>query len=233
MEWAERRCECSGDNCSHHRGGARCKKGLRGDDWKIYWRRAEVGATRDNVRAWCLTCFGNNFDVPTEAVALLSSDIAGYALLLQEDRRRAITTRSVLRDAADRVANEHRGRVVGVRMDDDLLFEFKSCAHALDAARHLPSVFDEMSKRLGLPDSELCGAIHHGEVSRWRSGLLVGEAVRVVAGLKELAGSSQLILTEPAVQGLKSGQDALLPLEDPAAIEIEVTGKLYSVPLAG
>ena len=58
---ASRRCECVSDQCRHHRNGKRCPKGLRPDDWKVYYRRESAGAKLWNLEAWCLTCFDNNF----------------------------------------------------------------------------------------------------------------------------------------------------------------------------
>jgi hypothetical protein len=59
---AGRRCECQSGNCRHHRKGGRCPRGLRGDQWKIYYRTSRAGLIRWNLEAWCLTCFDNNFD---------------------------------------------------------------------------------------------------------------------------------------------------------------------------
>ena len=87
MEQAGRRCECTGANCRHHLSGARCKRGLRGDQWKVFWRTEDGGLNRENIQAWCLECFANNFEVPREQVALLATEIFGYARLLEEDRR--------------------------------------------------------------------------------------------------------------------------------------------------
>ena len=61
---ASRRCECQGPNCKHHRKGGRCKNGLRGWDWKIYWRTEGGAAQAWNLEAWCNTCFDNNFPKP-------------------------------------------------------------------------------------------------------------------------------------------------------------------------
>ena len=58
---AERRCECVSKNCRHHRPGARCPKGLRPGQWKIYYRTESAGAALWNLEAWCMQCFENNF----------------------------------------------------------------------------------------------------------------------------------------------------------------------------
>jgi class 3 adenylate cyclase len=199
MEQAGRRCECSGKNCRHHLSGARCKRGLRGDEWKVYWRSENGGATRGNIEAWCLPCFANNYEAPRETVALLASEIVGYAHLADEDERRAITLKSVLRDMAARAAEEYRGRLVFDRLDDDILAEFPTSKDAVNAVMSLCSRFREMVLRLDLPVPDLSGAIHCGEVTRWRNGLLAGEAVDLMASMRTIAGVGQIVLTEPAV----------------------------------
>ena len=64
LERSGRRCECRSANCRHHRRGGRCTHGLRGDQWKIYWRTDGAGGKHWNLEAWCLECFANNFAVP-------------------------------------------------------------------------------------------------------------------------------------------------------------------------
>ena len=208
LEWAERRCECTGSNCRHHLRDRRCKKGLRGDQWKVYWRKEDGGATRENVSAWCLSCFANNFEVPRETVALFAPEIAGYARMLEEDPRRAVTVRSVLRDAAREAARKGRGRMVLDRWDDDILVEMPSSRDAIEAARALNAGFQALSDRLDLSAAPLLGAIHLGEVTRWRNGLLVGDALDVALSLRAMAPVGQILVTEPVVQELR-GTEAL------------------------
>lgn len=230
MEQAGRRCECAGDRCRHHLRGARCKRGLRGDDWKVYWRTEGGGATRDNIEAWCLECFSNNFDVPSESVALLATEIAGYGRLMEEDRRRAITLKSVLRDAADLAAREHGGRLVLDRLDDDVLVEFPTSRDAVASARTLSEGFRRLAERLDLEAPDICGAIHCGEVTRWRSGLLAGDAVDIMASIRSLAGIGQIVVTEPAVASLK-GSVELEPIEPDGASELPAVGGFWALGL--
>jgi hypothetical protein len=61
LERSGRRCECLSEKCRHHRKGSRCPKGLRGNEWKIYYRTEAAGANLWNLEAWCLTCFKNNY----------------------------------------------------------------------------------------------------------------------------------------------------------------------------
>jgi class 3 adenylate cyclase len=189
LEQAGRRCECTGKDCRHHLHGARCKRGLRGDEWKVFWRTERGGATRDNIEAWCLECFANNFAVPRETVSLLASDIVGYARLIEEDRWRAIT-----------------------------------------AARALRSSFEELVLRLDLPIPELCGAIHCGEVTRWRNGLLAGDAVEITMSVRGLAGVGRIVLTEPAAAPLR-GKVELEPIAEDAAIELPPVGRIWALRL--
>lgn len=227
---AGRRCECTGKNCRHHLRGARCKRGLRGDQWKVYWRSENGGATRDNIEAWCLECFSNNFEAPRETVALLAADIVGYADLMTENRRRAITLKSVLRDAADRVAQGHRGRVVLDRLDDDILVEFPTSGDAVDAAMNIRSGFQELADRLDLPVPELCGAIHFGEVTRWRNGILAGEAVDVTVSVRTIAGLGQIIITGSAAELLK-GKVELDPITEAGDVDLPPVGGFWSLRL--
>jgi hypothetical protein len=211
IEQADKRCECSGKSCRHHLKGARCKRGLRGDQWKVYWRREGGGVTRDNIQAWCLECFANNFAIPLETVALLALDIVGYAGLLADDHWRAITLKSALRDAARRAATEHGGDIVLNRAEDEVLLEFPASQDAVDAARALRSYFRDLVLRLNLDLPEICGAVHCGEVTRWRNGLLVGDAVAIATSLRDRAGLGQLLLTGPAAEPL-SGRAELEPV---------------------
>lgn len=226
MEQAGRRCECVGKNCRHHFRGARCKHGLRGDQWKVFWRTENGGATRENIEAWCLECFVTNFEVPSETVALLSIDIVGYVRLIEEDRRRAVTLKSVLRDAADHAAREHSGRIVLGRLDDDILFELATSRAAVETARSLCSGFRELARRLNLPIPELCGAIHSGEVTRWRNGLLVGDAVEITKAVLSIAGLGQILLTGPAAAPLR-GKVELEPIAKDATMQLPPVGGIW------
>lgn len=217
IEQAGRRCECTGSNCRHHLSGARCKHGLRGDEWKVYWRDEDGGATRDNVEAWCLECFDNNFDVPSETVALLSVDLIDYPRLIEENRRQTITLKSILRDASARAADDNKGRMVLGRIDDDILLEFAKSRHAFNAVRSLRPGFRDLALRLELPVPAIRGAIHRGEVTRWRNGLLRGDAVEVVASVAHIALSGQILVTGPAVPRIRVGLD--LELIEGAPVE--------------
>lgn len=229
LEQAGRRCECTGDKCRHHLRGARCKHRLRGDQWKVFWRSEGGGITRGNVEAWCLDCFANNFEVPRETVALLAPGIVGLARMLDEDRRTAITLKSVLRDAADRAASGHRGRMVFDRLDDDVLVEFATTRDALEGARALSAGFLEMAGRLDLTIPGFCGAIHYGEVTRWRNGLLVGDAVDITMSVRSIASSGQVVITAPALEPLK-GKVETQPIEADLS-ELPSLGEIWMLQL--
>lgn len=215
LEQASRRCECTGSNCRHHLRNHRCKRGLRGDAWKVYWRSEDGGVTRENISAWCLECFANNFEVPRETVALLAPDIADYARLLEDDARRALTVKSVLQDAARDAARRYRGRMVMDRIDDDVLIELPCGRDALEAARGLNTGFHTLAERLDLPSLDLLGAIHVGEVTRWRNGMLVGEALEVATAIRKIAASGTIVVTGPVARELNGSVE--LEAIDPAA----------------
>lgn len=224
IEQAKRRCECTGANCRHHLSGARCKRGLRGDDWKVYWRSEDGGMTRENIEAWCLECFDNNFDVPRETVALLFMDIFGYGELAEENHRQAVTLKSVLRDCAARAADVHKGRVVLDRLDDDILLEFPKGRHALSAAQHAVPTFKELTDRLNLPVPEVRGAIHFGEVTRWRNGILVGDAIDLTSRVARIAQGGQIVVTAAAVPLIRLGIDL-----EPVSVELAVDEEVWSL----
>jgi len=61
LKRAGRRCECVSGQCRHHRQDARCPRGLRAREWKIYYRTESAGAALWNLEAWCADCFTNNY----------------------------------------------------------------------------------------------------------------------------------------------------------------------------
>ena len=206
---AEGRCECRGASCRHHRGGARCKRGLRGDQWKVYWRSEGEGTARGNIDAWCLECFENNFTVPTDTVTILRSDIFGYAGLAGADQRKALTLMSVLRDAAERVARENQGRLLRT-VTDEVWIEFTKSPSAVDAARELQPRFHETARKLNLPTPGLCSGIHRGKVTRSRNGDLFGDTVTIASRVKGIADAGQIVLSGSVVDQL----DQRIDLED-------------------
>jgi len=230
MEQAGRRYECTEGNCRHHLRGARCKKGLRDGQWRVFWRTEKGGVTRENIVAWCVECFHNNFSAPKEAVALFASDLVGYAGMAEKDPWQASTLKSVLRDAASRVARDHHGRVVLGRRDDDVLVEFPTSLHAVEAARGLRGAFQDLVGRLGLHVPELCGAIHCGEVTRWRNGLLAGDVVGETARVLKVAGVGQVVLTRPAAEPL--GEDVgLQPVPETEGVDLGSLGGGWALAL--
>jgi hypothetical protein len=226
VQQAGRRCECAGENCRHHLRGARCKRGLRGDQWKVYWKKVDGGVTRENIQAWCLDCFTNNFEVPVEPAALLALDVADYARLVDEDRWKAITFKSALRDASRRAARERGGSVVLNRADDDILVRLGTSLAAVETARLISSYVPALTTPLQIGVPSIHGAIHCGEVTQWRNGLVVGDAVRLAARLRDSAPPGQLVLSEAAAETLV-GKFPLEPVDGDAPDGLGV-GKLWT-----
>ena len=198
---AEGRCECQEANCRHHRAGARCPRGLRGDRWKVYWRSENGGIARENIEAWCQECFKNNFTVPTSTVTILCSGISGYGGLVDDDRRKALTLTSVFRDAADRVADDKQGRLLRT-VTAEVWLEFPNSAVAMDAARDLETQFHEYSRRLNLPAPRVCSGIHCAEVTRSRTGDFVGDTLPVAALVKGAAEAGQIVVSASVAEQL-------------------------------
>ena len=190
------RCECEGANCRHHRRDTRCKNGLRTDDWKIYWHSEKAGDDPDNLEAWCLKCFENNFEVPTHRVTILRSELADLPEIEETDPRKAVTLRSVLRDAGASLAPERGGQLVE-SLPDALWMEFSRPTDALQAARDLEERFHTHASRLRLPSVPLCSGIHTGAVRKSRSGELYGDALAVAALLEGVANAGQIVISDP------------------------------------
>ncbi len=197
---AEGRCECQEANCRHHRAHARCPRGLRGDRWKVYWRSEKGGIARENIEAWCQECFKNNFTVPTSPVTILCSGISGYGGP-DDDRRRALTLMSVFRDAADWVAEDKQGRLLKT-VTAEVWLEFPNSAVAMDAARDLETRFHEYARRLSLPTPRVCSGIHCAEVTRSRTGELVGDILPVATLVKGLAEAGQIVVSASVAEQL-------------------------------
>jgi len=107
----------------------------------------------------------------------------------------------VLRDAADTVASQNRGR----RMNsgaDDVQLEFANTQYAVAAARALHDRFRELACKLNLPTPELCTGIHSGEVTRSRDGDLFGETLGLVSVVRRFAGPGEIVLSDSVVDQL-------------------------------
>lgn len=169
----------------------------------MYWRSEDRGFERDNIEAWCLDCFDNNFAVPRCTVTILCAGIAGYGSLLDDDRRKALTLLSVFRDAADRVADARRGRHLPTD-SDEVWLELPDTRIAMDAAVELESRFHEYAQKLTLPTPGLCSGIHCGEVTRSRKGDLVGDTLPVAALIKSVAEPGQIIVSASVAEQLDS-----------------------------
>ena len=130
----------------------------------MYWGSESGVTVRDNIDAWCLDCFENNFTVPTSTVTILRSDIVDYAGLAGVDPRKALTLMSVFREVAARVAEEKQGQLLKT-VTDEVWLEFPKSADAVEAALDLQPRFHESALKLNLPTPGLCSGIHCGEVT--------------------------------------------------------------------
>lgn len=200
-ERAAGRCECTGSACRHHLAGARCKRGLRGEDWKVYWKSERGGTARENLDAWCLECFANNFTVPTTTVTIVRSGIFGYARLEGDELRRASTLKAILRDAAARVAQDKKGRVLD-NDTDDVWLEFAKSSRAVAAARELQPRFHKRARKLKLSTPALCTGIHRGPIVRSRTGAVAGEAITIAAEVRKCARAGEIVVSRTAADEL-------------------------------
>jgi class 3 adenylate cyclase len=148
-------------------------------------------------------------EVPTQISTIVFADVVGYASLAGEDQQAARTVVSVVYKAANRVAREHRGRLVR-SVADEVLMEFEEVGNGMRAAADLREEFRERASELGLPSPEIYTGIHCGEVVREEDGDLSGDTVNVASRVHSVAGPGGVVLTQSVVDAL----DADLELED-------------------
>jgi hypothetical protein len=67
-------------------------------------------------------------------------------------------------------------------------------------------------------------------VTRWRNGLLAGDAVEITMSVRGLAGVGRIVLTEPAAAPLR-GKVELEPIAEDAAIELPPVGRIWALRL--
>ena len=77
--------------------------------------------------------------VERRSATLVSADAAGYSRLMAADELATIQAITIFRDAGERIAEEHGGRLVD-SPGDNLLFEFDSADSALESSLRVPGV---------------------------------------------------------------------------------------------
>jgi adenylate cyclase len=133
--------------------------------------------------------------VERRSATLVSADAAGYSRLMAADELATINAINVFREAGERIAVDHGGRLVD-SPGDNLLFEFEDAAAALETAlrfqafvlaeneQHAPE--DRMQFRIGM---------HSGEVVVDKS-RIYGSGINIAARLERLARPGGICISD-------------------------------------
>ena len=133
--------------------------------------------------------------VERRGATLVSADAAGYSRLMAADELATIQAIKVFRDAGERIAVEHGGRLVD-SPGDNLLFEFDGAAPALEASLRFQAFVLETNEQHA-PDDRMQFRIgvHSGEVVV-DADRIYGSGINIAARLERLARPGGICISE-------------------------------------
>jgi adenylate cyclase len=129
------------------------------------------------------------------SATLVSADAAGYSRLMDVDELATIRAIKTIREAGERIAEEHGGRLVG-SPGDNLLFEFGSPASALQASLRFQTFVLELNDRYAPEDRmQFRLGVHSGEVVV-DNDEIYGSGINIAARLERLARPGGICISE-------------------------------------
>jgi adenylate cyclase len=124
--------------------------------------------------------------VARRSATLVSADAAGYSRLMAVDELATIQAIKIFREAGERIAEEHGGRLVD-SPGDNLLFEFDSAAPAIEAARRFQAFVLDTNEQYAPEDRmQFRIGVHSGEVVVDED-RIYGSGINIAARLERLA----------------------------------------------
>jgi adenylate cyclase len=148
-------------------------------------------------------------DVARRDATLVSADAAGYSRLMASDELATIRAITVFREAGNRIAAEHGGRLVD-SPGDNLLFEFARASAALEAALAFQAFVVDTNGGLGPGDTmQFRIGIHTGDVVV-DGDRIYGSGINIAARLERLARPGGICIS----QEVRDLLEAPVPLED-------------------
>lgn len=140
---------------------------------------------------------------------LVSADATGYSRLMAADELATIQAIKVFREAAEKIAVEHGGRLVD-SPGDNLLFEYGSAASALEASlRFQEFVLAENQDREAAYRMQFRMGVHSGEVVV-DNDRIYGSGINIAARLERLARPGGICISELVLEEVPETP----PLED-------------------
>jgi adenylate cyclase len=147
--------------------------------------------------------------VERRSATLVSADAAGYSRLMAADEIATINAINVFREAGERIAVEHGGRLVD-SPGDNLLFEFDNAPWALEAAlRFQAFVLATNGNRAPEERMQFRIGMHSGEIVVDKN-RIYGSGINIAARLERLARPGGVCISEE----IRHLLDVTPPLED-------------------
>lgn len=148
-------------------------------------------------------------DVERRFATLVSADAAGYSRLMAVDQLATIRTITMFRQAGERIAGEHGGRLVD-SPGDNLLFEFPAAAAALSAALGFQAFVVEANGSLPAEECMQFRIGIHAGVVIVDGGRIYGSGINIAARLERLARAGGICISDEVRAGIAPPP----PLED-------------------
>ena len=147
--------------------------------------------------------------VERRSATLVSADAAGYSRLMAANEVATINAINVFREAGERIAVEHGGRLVD-SPGDNLLFEFDNAPCALEAAlRFQAFVLATNESRADEERMQFRIGMHSGEIVVDKN-RIYGSGINIAARLERLARPGGICISEK----IRHQLDVTPPLED-------------------
>jgi adenylate cyclase len=147
--------------------------------------------------------------VERRSATLVSADAAGYSRLMAADELATIQAIKIFRDAGQRIAVEHGGRLVD-SPGDNLLFEFEHAASALEASLGFQAFVQETNEQYPSDDRmQFRMGVHSGEVVV-DSDRIYGSGINIAARLERLARPGGICISD----AVRNEVDIAQTLED-------------------
>jgi len=135
--------------------------------------------------------------------AILSADVVGYSLLMEEDEVATIRTIESYRKTISALIQKHNGRVVD-SPGDNLLSEFAGVVDAVQCAVEIQNIIK--AKNADLPEArrmEFRIGINLGDVIE-EGGRIYGESINIAARIEGLADPEGICISGSAYEQIKS-----------------------------
>ncbi len=165
--------------------------------------------------------------------AVVMADLSGYTALSARDEKQALLLAALLQRKAEKLCEEHDGRIVKT-MGDAVMLAFDDVAAAGTVLGSLHREFTPAAEALGLTPLQVHSGAHVGEVTQTHDGDIYGQTVNIASRLQALAGPGESVVSEafadaaavPADRRIDKGPQPLRSVPEPVnAFGLITSGK--------